>query len=61
MLFFSMPDGTFVFGEPLTSGKAEYTLIKGFNILEGERTRDISKRYKTVTVTGQQQGTQSLL
>jgi len=57
MLFFSMPDGTFVFGEPLTSGKAEYTLIKGKNILEGERTRDISKRYKTVTVTGQQQGT----
>lgn len=57
MLFFSMPDGTLVFGEPLTSGKAEYALIKGKNILEGERVRDVSRRYKTVTVTGQQQGT----
>lgn len=60
MVFFSMPDGTFVFGEPLTSGAAEYTLTKGENILEGERIRDISKRYKTVTVTGQQQGSDLL-
>lgn len=57
MLFFSMPDGTLIFGEPMTSGKSEYTLIKGKNIIEAERVRDISKRYKTVTVTGQQQGT----
>jgi len=30
------------------------------NILDGEQVRDISKRYKTVTVTGQQQGYDSL-
>lgn len=57
MLFFSLPDGTMIFGEPLTSGKAEYTLTHGENILEAERIRDLSKRYKTVTIMGQQQGT----
>lgn len=62
MLFFGLPDGTINFGEPVTSGKAEYTLIlkkdgKFNNVLSAQRTRDISQRYKTVTITGQRQGT----
>jgi prophage tail gpP-like protein len=62
MLFFSLPDGTINFGEPVTSGKAEYTLIlrkdgKFNNVLSAQRIRDISRRYKTATITGQRQGT----
>jgi prophage tail gpP-like protein len=61
-LFFSMPDGTFVFGQPRTSGAARYVLISRLdgadnNVIEADRTRDISKRYSKVVATGQRQGT----
>jgi prophage tail gpP-like protein len=64
MLFFSLPDGTLVFGQPRTSGKAEYTLIhkkkgQNNNVLSGEKTDDISRRYSKVTIMGQRQGTDS--
>lgn len=64
MLLFSKPDGTIVFGEPLTSGSPLYTLItrkdgEGNNIIEGKRIRDISQRYSQVTIQGQPQGEES--
>ena len=65
MLFFSLPNGTLVFGEPLTSGRAKFLLMcrkngADNNIIEAERVRDISQRYSKVTVTGQRQGTDAL-
>ncbi len=62
LLFFAVPDGTFVFGEPVTSGTAAYTIMtrkngRKNNIIRGNRTRDISGRYSRVIVQGQQQGT----
>lgn len=61
LLFFCMPDGTFVFGNPKTSGRAEFFIVnqlsgKGNNVVESNRVRDISRRYSSVTVMGQQQG-----
>lgn len=61
MLFFNHPDGTLIFGEPVTSGSPDYTLIcrkdgTGNNIMSSERVRDISKRFSKVTITGQKQG-----
>jgi prophage tail gpP-like protein len=66
MLFFSMPDGTFVFGQPVTAGEPEFTLIrrksgKGSNIKGGGRRRDISRRYSKVKVIGQKQGSDPLI
>ncbi len=65
LLFFSLPNGTFVFGKPITSGSAEFTLInkkdgRNNNVFEWERIRDISKRYSKVTVHGERQGTDAL-
>jgi prophage tail gpP-like protein len=62
LLFFSLTDGTFVFGEPIKKGPAEYTFINrkdGMrnNVLEWERVQDISKQYSQVTVLGERQGT----
>jgi prophage tail gpP-like protein len=61
LMFFSLPDGTFVFGRPKSGGEPAYTITSrrdgiGNNVLEGEETPDISKRYSKVTVLGQQQG-----
>jgi len=62
LVFFNMPNGTFVFGEPVTSGKAAYSMICKYdnnvenNVLNGDEITDISKRYKKVTVLGQRQG-----
>lgn len=61
MLFYCLPDGTLVFGRPLTSGAAEYylRLVKegtGNNIIESDVVTDISRRYSKVLVIGQQQG-----
>ncbi len=62
MMFFCMPDGTFVFGKPKDGGQAVYRLVtrksdpSGNNILEGEYLQDISRRYSKITVVGQQQG-----
>lgn len=61
LIFFCMPDGTFIFSKPLTSGKASFTLINrlsgiGNNILEGGEVADSSQRYSTIKVIGQKQG-----
>ena len=61
MLFYSLPDGTFVFGRPMTKGEPSYTLILrkdgiGNNVIESDVINDISRRYSKVTVVGQQQG-----
>lgn len=61
-LFFSLPDGTFVFGEPKTKGAPEFFLFnrrrdgRKNNVLTGALTDDISRRYSSVTVIGQRQG-----
>jgi prophage tail gpP-like protein len=61
-LFFCMPDGTFVFGQPRTSGAARYVLISRLdgadnNVIEADRTRDISKRYSKIIAIAERQGT----
>lgn len=61
LMFFALADGTLVFGRPKAKGEPMFTLTNtksgvGNNVLEGEEIDDISKRYKTVTVIGQQQG-----
>lgn len=61
MLFFAMPDGTIVFGEPAAGGKAEFFLTNtrdGLhnNIISATLIDDISRRYSSVTITGQVQG-----
>jgi len=63
MMFFYLPKGTFVFGKPRNGGKPLYYLYTRKsdpgenNILEGDRVRDISRRYSKISVIGQQQGT----
>lgn len=55
-LFFALPAGTFVFGEPVRDGKALFSLTaknsgQGNNATKGRRIRDIAERYsKTVIV-----------
>lgn len=61
LMFFSLPDGTFVFGRPRAKGEPAYNLVctregEDNNILEGSCDEDISKRYSKVRVIGQQQG-----
>lgn len=61
LLFFCLSDGTFVFGEPLTSGAAKYEIImrrdgRGNNALSCEHIRDISGGHKTIKALGQQGG-----
>jgi len=61
LLPFCKAEGTLVFSAPLTKGKALFNLVrrkdgKGNNIKKGTRRDDISGRYKTVKVMGQQQG-----
>jgi len=65
MMFYSLPDGTFVFGRPLAKGEPAFTLTLrkdgiGNNVVESEKIDDISKRYSKVTVVGQQQGQNAL-
>lgn len=65
VMFWSMPDGTFIFGRPMVSGEPVFNLVNRKNnsaennILSGEMTEDISKKYSKITVIGQQQGTDS--
>jgi len=61
LMFFSLPDGTFVFGRLKVGGEAAFKIThrmdgKGNNVEQGEETIDISKRYSKVSVIGQQQG-----
>ncbi len=64
MMFFAMPDGTFVFGKPKEGGEPTFHLVAKKratspenNAMEGTRTRDISRRFSKIIVVGQQQGT----
>jgi prophage tail gpP-like protein len=61
LLFYCRPDGSLVFGKPLSAAEPLYRLTRrldgaGNNIKSGGRTRDITKRWRTVTVVSQQQG-----
>jgi len=58
MLFFSMPDGTFIFGTPKTSGAAEFHIVRrlngrGNNIKDGWKSVNRAAEYSSVTVLGQ--------
>lgn len=60
LMFYGLPDGTFVFGKPLAGGDPEYELIInqagiGNNVISAELDENISKRYSKVTVVGMQQ------
>ncbi len=60
-MFFSLPDGTFVFGRPLVGGDPDFTIVfnqegLGNNALSAEVEENISKCYSKVIVVGQQQG-----
>ncbi len=63
VMFFSLPDGTFVFGRPEAKAKPQFTFInkrsdpKGNNVIEGVLDRNISKRYSEIRFYGQPQGT----
>ncbi|MDH5525224.1 MAG: hypothetical protein OEY01_14705 [Desulfobulbaceae bacterium] len=64
-MFFSLPNGTFVFGRPKAKGKPVFKLTRrrdgrGNNVIEGRRIRDISQRYSKIIVLGQQQGSDPL-
>lgn len=60
VMFFSMPDGRFVFDRPVTSGEIDYTIIfdgkGGSNALSAEVEENISKGYSKIIVVGQRQG-----
>ncbi len=61
LMFWAMPNGTFVFGRPKAGGEPLFNLTcmksgSGNNILDGEQIEDISKRYSKVIVIGQGQG-----
>ena len=60
-MFFSLPDGTFVFGRPKAKGKPLFTITRrldgaGNNVMDGSRVRDISQQYSKIIVVGQKQG-----
>ncbi len=63
LLFYCLPDGTFVFGKPKDrGGKSLFAIVcrtengGGNNVLEGSFIRDISQCYSKITVLGQVQG-----
>jgi prophage tail gpP-like protein len=61
VMFFAYPDGRMVFGRPKAKGKPQFHLIRrrdgrGNNVISGRRVRDISQRYSSIKVLGQQQG-----
>lgn len=61
LLFFSLSDGTFVFGRPRAKGQPLYRIVNtilgtGNNVKSGEETDDISRRYSKITVISQVQG-----
>lgn len=61
LFFWCQADGTFVFGQPVRTGKPVFRLVNrmdghGNNILSSDRTRDIAGRFSKITVIGQQQG-----
>jgi len=61
LMFFSLPDGTFVFGRPRITGEPDFyvnTSLDGKlnNVESGEEINDISRRYSKITVISQVQG-----
>jgi prophage tail gpP-like protein len=61
-MFFSLPDGTFVFGRPMVGGDPEFRVIfnrngSGNNATSAEVVEDYSKRYSKVMVISQRQAT----
>jgi len=63
LIFYSLPDGRFVFGKPKEGGTPLFNFVarrrvkrRQNNILKGVRIRDISRRYSQVTIVGQEQG-----
>jgi prophage tail gpP-like protein len=62
MIFYALPKGTLVFGQPLAGGAPSYYLTtrrdnpSGNNVKAAELNENVSKRYSKVTVVGQQQG-----
>ncbi|MDA8428943.1 MAG: hypothetical protein M0T70_06770 [Geobacteraceae bacterium] len=61
LLFFALPDGTFVFGRPKITGEPMFKVINrldglGNNVEGGEESDDISRRYSKITVVSQVQG-----
>lgn len=60
-VFFSMPDGTFVFGSPKTSGEAEFHIVRrlsgrGNNVKDGWKTVNRAAEYSEIRVLGQEGG-----
>ncbi len=60
MLFFCLPDGTFVFGRPQTGGPARFNVVnragdRRHNVISYEYEDDISKRYSRAVVISQGQ------
>ncbi len=66
LIFYSLPDGTLVFGRPKAKGEPAFSLqlkkkdSAGNNALDSELCDDISRRYSKITVMGQQQGRNGL-
>lgn len=66
MMFYALPDGTFVFGQPLKGGEPLFQIRNSIsdgsqnNALEGSLDDNISKRFSKVVVAGQQQGTDTI-
>jgi len=66
LIFYSLPDGTLVFGRPKAKGEPAFVLqlkireSAGNNVLDSELSDDISRRYSQITVLGQQQGRDGL-
>ncbi|HEY3309865.1 MAG TPA: hypothetical protein VGJ93_15540 [Desulfuromonadaceae bacterium] len=62
LMFFSLPNGTFVFGRPRVTGEPDFFINtrfdgKGNNVESGEEINDISPRYSKITVVSQVQHT----
>ena len=61
LMFYSLPDGTLVFGRPKVTGEPLFNVINrldgnGNNIESWDENDDISRRYSKITVIGQTQG-----
>lgn len=59
LLFYCQPDGTFVFGKPLSKGEISFHLRMGgqtTNCKELTRTRSLAPRYSLIKVLSQGQG-----
>ncbi len=65
LMFFGLPDGTFVFGTLKSQGDPVYTLTlrkdgQNNNVMEAECSEDFSKRYSDIYILAEQQGTTNI-